>query len=140
MQLHEAGVFRLRYIVSVELDAERSGVFAAWLAARRLRHPIVHLQFGDITQLSSVAFEQTLRRIGGGHVVVGGSPCNNLSGRCDVEERGGALTFSRVRQEPGVGRQRALRPGRAGLQPLLRVCATAGRRQGGAARVAAGVK
>lgn len=41
--LHEAGVIRLRYIVSVELDCERRSVFAARLAARRLRRPVVHL-------------------------------------------------------------------------------------------------
>ena len=56
--LHEAGVIRLRYIVSVELDEERRGVFAAWLARRRL--PIMHMQFGDVTRLSSVGFAQTL--------------------------------------------------------------------------------
>ena len=55
-------------------------MFAAWLARRRL--PIMHMQFGAVTRLSSVGFAQTLSRIGGAHLVVGGSPCNNLSGRC----------------------------------------------------------
>lgn len=78
----ECGLINLNAIVSVELDPERSDVFAAWLASRPAGRRVRHVRIRDITLVSDAEWQELLLELGGAHLVCGGSPCNNMSGAC----------------------------------------------------------
>jgi site-specific DNA-cytosine methylase len=88
VQMHKMGLLTLGTLWCIELDEQRRAVFAAWFAAQKAEFAClagVELLFaGDIVEVTDAAFSAMLTSMGGAHIIIGGSPCNNFSGsnRC----------------------------------------------------------
>ena len=110
---HEAGIINLNALFSVEVDDARSDAFARWLASRPSGKSIRHVRVRDITKLEDASFQAILHDIGGGHLILGGSPCNNLSGTRRVCVPLGEAAMADT--PPRVGRNQTAGPaGRSG--------------------------
>ena len=82
----------------------------AWLAEQQAAGRLLGVEvmnLGDISDITDSAFEALLLEIGGAHIMLGGSPCNNLSGlnrlmfgeggRLNLEGKLSSLFFSYMR-------------------------------------------
>ena len=79
MALHRLGLIRLGTIISVEIDAARRAVFKAHFDAQAL--PGVRLvTLADVLAADDASLRELLVSVGGAHLVVCGSPCNNFAG------------------------------------------------------------
>ncbi|XP_068642490.1 DNA (cytosine-5)-methyltransferase DRM2-like isoform X2 [Aristolochia californica] len=75
--LHRLGI-TLKAVVSVEKSEISRNIFRSWWKQTNQRGNLIHLD--DVQDLTADRLEQLIKRVGGFDLVVGGSPCNNLSG------------------------------------------------------------
>ncbi|ONH90178.1 hypothetical protein PRUPE_8G038800 [Prunus persica] len=75
--LHRLGI-RLKNVVSVEISAVNRNVVRSWWEQTNQRGNLYDLD--DVQQLNGDRLEHYMTSFGGFDLVVGGSPCNNLTG------------------------------------------------------------
>ncbi|CAM6092876.1 unnamed protein product [Calypogeia fissa] len=80
--LHKLGIF-LKLVVSVEIDDKARMVVDSWWKTTNQKGTLIHT-FTDVKEVDSRAIQGLVDEFGGFDLVIGGSPCNNLSGnnRC----------------------------------------------------------
>ncbi|XP_068637092.1 DNA (cytosine-5)-methyltransferase DRM2-like isoform X2 [Aristolochia californica] len=83
--LHRLGI-PLKAVVSVEKSEISRNIFRSWWEQTNQRGILVDLD--DVQDLTADRLEQLIKRVGGFDLVVGGSPCNNLSGGNRVSRDG----------------------------------------------------
>ncbi|KAI3838556.1 hypothetical protein MKW92_014490 [Papaver armeniacum] len=75
--LHRLGI-RLKNVVSVECSKPRREVLQNWWKSTNQRGNLIEIE--DVLKLSNERLENLIYELGGFDLVIGGSPCNNLSG------------------------------------------------------------
>ncbi|RRT85729.1 hypothetical protein BHE74_00018500 [Ensete ventricosum] len=75
--LHRLGI-HLKTVVSVEISEVNRNILKSWWEQTNQTGTLIELV--DVQQLSSDKLEQLINTFGGFDLVVGGSPCNNLTG------------------------------------------------------------
>lgn len=75
--LHRLGI-HLKTVVSVEISEVNRNILKSWWEQTNQTGTLIELV--DVQQLSSDKLEQLISTFGGFDLVVGGSPCNNLTG------------------------------------------------------------
>ncbi|PKA62044.1 DNA (cytosine-5)-methyltransferase DRM2 [Apostasia shenzhenica] len=75
--LHNLGI-RLRTVVSVEKSEINRNILRSWWEQTNQSGNLIELD--DVQKLNGDKLEQLIQRFGGFDLVVGGSPCNNLTG------------------------------------------------------------
>ncbi|XP_009393225.2 DNA (cytosine-5)-methyltransferase DRM2 isoform X1 [Musa acuminata AAA Group] len=75
--LHRLGI-HLKTVVSVEISEVNRNLLKSWWEQTNQTGTLIELV--DVQQLSSDKIEQLISTFGGFDLVVGGSPCNNLTG------------------------------------------------------------
>ncbi|KVH92883.1 C-5 cytosine methyltransferase, partial [Cynara cardunculus var. scolymus] len=83
--LHRLGIL-LNNIVSVEISEANRDIVRSWWEQTNQKGNLVHLP--DVQQLNGDQLEQFISSFGGFDLVVGGSPCNNLTGSNRVSRDG----------------------------------------------------
>ncbi|KAM5578864.1 DNA (cytosine-5)-methyltransferase DRM2 [Rosa sericea] len=75
--LHRLGI-RMKNVVSLEISEVNRNVLRCWWEQTNQRGNLIHLP--DVQELNADCLEQFISSFGGFDLVVGGSPCNNLTG------------------------------------------------------------
>ncbi|PRQ50756.1 putative DNA (cytosine-5-)-methyltransferase [Rosa chinensis] len=75
--LHRLGI-RMKNVVSLEISEVNRNVLRCWWEQTNQRGNLIHLP--DVQELNADRLEQFMSSFGGFDLVVGGSPCNNLTG------------------------------------------------------------
>lgn len=83
--LHRLGI-PLRNVISVEKSEVNRNIVRSWWEQTNQQGHLV--DFDDIQTLSGKKLREIMRSIGGFHLVIGGSPCNNLAGSNRVSRDG----------------------------------------------------
>jgi len=99
--LYKLGI-KLQVVVSVEInEGTRRCIAAWWEASRQSGH--LNQEFHDVQALGRGELLDLVKRYGGFDLIVGGSPCNNLSGNnmwtrvgLDGDKSGVFFEFSRI--------------------------------------------
>ncbi|KAI7751618.1 hypothetical protein M8C21_014762 [Ambrosia artemisiifolia] len=76
----------LKNVVSVEISEANRDIVRSWWEQTRQTGNLVHLS--DVQQLNGDALENFISSFGGFDLVIGGSPCNNLTGGNRVSRNG----------------------------------------------------
>lgn len=97
--LHRLGI-PLKNVVSVEISEVNRNILRCWWEETNQRGNLIEL--ANVQQLNGDRLEQLMSSFGGFDLVVGGSPCNNLTGsnrlhRDGLEGKESALFFDYVR-------------------------------------------
>lgn len=77
--LHRLGI-RMKAVVSVEISEVNRSIFKSWWDQNQNEPNSELIQLEDVENLSKETIETLTRRLGGFDLVIGGSPCNNLTG------------------------------------------------------------
>ncbi|GLJ41465.1 hypothetical protein SUGI_0858150 [Cryptomeria japonica] len=79
--LHRLGI-PLNYVVSAEICKENRLILRSWWERTHQKGKLIEV--GDIKNLTRERLDEMINSIGGFDLIIGGSPCNNLSGsnRC----------------------------------------------------------
>ena len=83
--LHKVGIF-LKSVISVEINEKAKKVLASWWKKSGQRGELILKE--DVRSLTDEVLEGLIDRVGRIDLVVGGSPCNNLSGNNRVDRVG----------------------------------------------------
>ncbi|XP_042500571.1 DNA (cytosine-5)-methyltransferase DRM2-like isoform X2 [Macadamia integrifolia] len=83
--LHRLGI-PLKNVVSVEISETSRNILRSWWEQTNQTGKLI--DFPDVQQLNGDRLEQLISSFGGFDLVVGGSPCNNLSGSNRVSRDG----------------------------------------------------
>lgn len=83
--LHRLGI-PLKNVVSVEISEVNRSILRSWWEQTNQKRKLIHIP--DIQQLNRDRLEELMKSFGGFDLVVGGSPCNNLSGSNRVSRDG----------------------------------------------------
>ncbi|KAG9449879.1 hypothetical protein H6P81_009844 [Aristolochia fimbriata] len=83
--LHRLGI-PLKAVVSVEKSETSRNIVRSWWEKTHQKGTLIDLE--DVQELTADRLEQLIKRVGGFDLVVGGSPCNNLSGGNRVSRDG----------------------------------------------------
>lgn len=75
--LHRLGI-RLKNVVSVEISEVNRNIIRSWWEQTDQTGNLIDIV--DVQQLNADRLEQLMNSFGGFDLVVGGSPCNNLTG------------------------------------------------------------
>ena len=75
--LHRLGI-RMKNVVSLEISEVNRNVARCWWEQTNQSGNLIHLP--DVQELNADRLEQFMSAFGGFDLVVGGSPCNNLTG------------------------------------------------------------
>ncbi|KAK6931000.1 C-5 cytosine methyltransferase [Dillenia turbinata] len=75
--LHKLGI-RLKNVVSVEISRTNREILRSWWEQTNQQGNLIEI--ADVQQVSTANLEQWMSSFGGFDLVIGGSPCNNLSG------------------------------------------------------------
>ncbi|KAI0492848.1 hypothetical protein KFK09_027124 [Dendrobium nobile] len=75
--LHSLGI-RLKAVVSVEISEVNRNIIRCWWEQTNQKGTLIEVD--DVQKLDGGNLEEFMRRIGGFDLVIGGSPCNNLTG------------------------------------------------------------
>nr|XP_011466748.1 PREDICTED: DNA (cytosine-5)-methyltransferase DRM2-like [Fragaria vesca subsp. vesca] len=75
--LHSLGI-RMKNVVSVEISEVNRDIVQCWWEQTEQTGKLIHL--ADVKELDSERLKQFIHSFGGFDLVVGGSPCNNLTG------------------------------------------------------------
>ncbi|KAK1308521.1 DNA (cytosine-5)-methyltransferase DRM2 [Acorus calamus] len=75
--LHRLGI-HLKAVVSVEISEVNRNIVRSWWEQTNQTGELIDL--ADVQELNGDRLEQLIRRFGGFDLVIGGSPCNNLTG------------------------------------------------------------
>lgn len=97
--LHRLGI-PLKNVVSVNISEVNRNILRCWWEETNQRGNLIEL--ANVQQLNGDRLEQLMSSYGGFDLVVGGSPCNNLTGsnrlhRGGLEGKESALFFDYVR-------------------------------------------
>ncbi|XP_022741602.1 DNA (cytosine-5)-methyltransferase DRM1-like [Durio zibethinus] len=97
--LHRLGI-PLKNVVSVEISEVNRNLVRSWWEQTNQRGTLIDIP--DVQELNGDRLEQLMSRFGGFDLVVGGSPCNNLTGsnrhhRDGLEGKDSALFFDYCR-------------------------------------------
>lgn len=97
--LHRLGI-PLKNVVSVKISEVNRNILRCWWEETNQRGNLIEL--ANVQQLNGDRLEQLMSSYGGFDLVVGGSPCNNLTGsnrlhRGGLEGKESALFFDYVR-------------------------------------------
>ncbi|KAF5792179.1 putative DNA (cytosine-5-)-methyltransferase [Helianthus annuus] len=76
----------LKNVVSVEISEANRDIVRSWWEQTRQTGNLVHLS--DVRQLDGGQLEEFIKSFGGFDLIVGGSPCNNLTGSNRVSRDG----------------------------------------------------
>ncbi|KAJ8750022.1 hypothetical protein K2173_013937 [Erythroxylum novogranatense] len=83
--LHRLGI-RMKNVVSVEISEVNRGIMRCWWEQTNQTGNLIDMT--DIQQLNADRLEEFMSMFGGFDLVVGGSPCNNLTGSNRVHRDG----------------------------------------------------
>ncbi|KAL6011496.1 DNA (cytosine-5)-methyltransferase drm2 [Asimina triloba] len=83
--LHRLGI-PLKTVVSVEISEINRNILRSWWDSTGQKGTLIDIP--DVQQLNSDRLEQLINRYGGFDLVIGGSPCNNLTGSNRVSRDG----------------------------------------------------
>ncbi|KAL0906784.1 hypothetical protein M5K25_025305 [Dendrobium thyrsiflorum] len=75
--LHSLGI-RLKAVVSVEISEVNRNILRSWWEQTKQKGTLIDVD--DVQKLDGDKLEKFMRRFGGFDLVIGGSPCNNLTG------------------------------------------------------------
>ncbi|XP_052196507.1 DNA (cytosine-5)-methyltransferase DRM2-like [Diospyros lotus] len=97
--LHRLGI-PLKTVVSVEISEVNRNIVRSWWEQTNQKGKLI--DFEDVQQLNGDRLEQIINSVGGFDLVVGGSPCNNLTGsnrysRDGLEGKDSALFYDYFR-------------------------------------------
>lgn len=97
--LHRLGI-PLKNVVSIKISEVNRNILRCWWEETNQRGNLIEL--ANVQQLNGDRLEQLMSSYGGFDLVVGGSPCNNLTGsnrlhRGGLEGKESALFFDYVR-------------------------------------------
>ncbi|XP_058091830.1 DNA (cytosine-5)-methyltransferase DRM2-like [Magnolia sinica] len=83
--LHRLGI-PLKTVVSVEISEINRNILRSWWEQTSQTGTLIDI--ADVQQLNSDRLEQLINRYGGFDLIIGGSPCNNLTGSNRVSRDG----------------------------------------------------
>ncbi|KAJ4957976.1 hypothetical protein NE237_025087 [Protea cynaroides] len=83
--LHRLGI-PLKNVVSVEISEVSSNILQSWWEQTNQKGNLIHIT--DVQHLSLDRLEELIKSLGGFDLIVGGSPCNNLTGSNRVSRDG----------------------------------------------------
>ncbi|XP_078432073.1 domains rearranged methyltransferase 2 [Wolffia australiana] len=83
--LHRLGI-PLNLVVSVEKSESSRMIFKAWWGQTKQRGTLISMD--DVKQLNEEKLKELIRLYGGFDLIIGGSPCNNLTGSNRVSRTG----------------------------------------------------
>ncbi|CAA6665546.1 unnamed protein product [Spirodela intermedia] len=83
--LHRLGI-HLKVVVSVEISEVNRNIVRAWWAQTEQEGTLIDI--ADVQEVDEEKLKELIGRYGGFDLVVGGSPCNNLSGSNRVSRHG----------------------------------------------------
>ncbi|MCL7032505.1 hypothetical protein MKW94_013357 [Papaver nudicaule] len=83
--LHRLGI-PLKAVVSVEISETNRNILRSWWMTTNQRGNLIEID--DVQKLDSDKLEQLINSFGGFDLVIGGSPCNNLTGSNRVSRNG----------------------------------------------------
>lgn len=83
--LHRLGI-KLKNVVSVEICEVNRNIFRSWWEQTNQQGNLIEV--ADVEKVTAESVEQWIRLFGGFHLVIGGSPCNNLSGANRLSRNG----------------------------------------------------
>ncbi|XP_027362823.1 DNA (cytosine-5)-methyltransferase DRM2-like [Abrus precatorius] len=83
--LHRLGIM-LKNVVSVEIAEMNRNIIRSWWERTNQRGNLIEIE--DVQQVSSNQLMQWITKFGGFDLIIGGSPCNNLSGSNRVTRHG----------------------------------------------------
>lgn len=75
--LHRLGI-TLKYVVSAEICKENRLILRSWWEKTRQKGELIELE--DVQNLTDKKLEDLIDLVGGFDLIIGGSPCNNLTG------------------------------------------------------------
>ncbi|KAG0611280.1 hypothetical protein M758_7G128800 [Ceratodon purpureus] len=76
--LHKVGI-KLNVVVSVEIEKEPRRIFQSWWGASK-QTGILDIEYHDVRDLTREVLTRLVSKYRGFDLIVGGSPCNNLTG------------------------------------------------------------
>lgn len=83
--LHRLGIM-LKNVVSVEIVEVNRNILRSWWEQTNQKGNLIEVE--DVQQVSSNQLRQWITKFGGFDLIIGGSPCNNLSGSNRVSRNG----------------------------------------------------
>lgn len=83
--LHRLGII-LRNVVSVEVAEVNRNILRCWWEQTNQRGNLIEV--GDVQQVTSYQLGRWITLFGGFDLIIGGSPCNNLTGSNRVSRNG----------------------------------------------------
>ncbi|KAK7307226.1 hypothetical protein VNO77_40097 [Canavalia gladiata] len=83
--LHRHGIM-LKNVVSVEIAEVNRKIIRCWWEQTNQRGNLIELE--DVQQVSSDQLREWITKFGGFDLIIGGSPCNNLSGSNRINRHG----------------------------------------------------
>ncbi|MCL7035962.1 hypothetical protein MKW94_002682, partial [Papaver nudicaule] len=83
--LHRLGI-HLKTVVSVEISETSRNILRSWWESTNQRGNLIDID--DVQKLDADKLEQLINSFGGFDLIVGGSPCNNLSGSNRISRDG----------------------------------------------------
>ncbi|XP_043715506.1 DNA (cytosine-5)-methyltransferase DRM2-like [Telopea speciosissima] len=83
--LHRLGI-PLKNVVSVEISEVSRNILHSWWEQTNQKGNLIHV--GDVQKLTLDRLEELIKSLGGFDLIIGGSPCNNLTGSNRVSRDG----------------------------------------------------